>query len=152
MTTKCRSACSGEPADLSQIQYRGGRGTGVAANASGPGQVAGHVPVPRRPFGQLSRKVPPACYVQAPQQGIGTMMGRLSITETNEQVILSWLGLHAAFTKAGLPETWQVAIREVAGATAVSDWLADFGSLDRPDGILPGAQLRNVLQLRPGLT
>ena len=37
------------------------------------------------------------------------MMDRRSITETNEQVILSGLGLHAAFTKAGLPETWQVA-------------------------------------------
>ena len=81
------------------------------------------------------------------------MMGRLSITETNEQVDPELVG-PARRLHQGRPAR-DMASRDPRGGrrrSAVSDWLADFGSLDRPDGILPGAQLRNVLQLRPGLT
>ena len=108
--------------------------------------------MPTRWRGQLSRKVLPACWVSTQQQGICKMTERLLINETDDQVTLSWLGLHAAFTKAGLPERWQVAIRDRAGAAAVFDWLADFGSLDRPDGTLPGVQLNAVLQYAQGAT
>ena len=79
-------------------------------------------------------------------QTIGTDMSRLSVTETNDLVILSWLGLHAAFTKEGLPATWREAVIDPVSVAAVFDWLADFGSLDRPDETLPGEQLHLVLR------
>ncbi|MCO6418375.1 hypothetical protein JYK14_19715 [Siccirubricoccus sp. KC 17139] len=72
-------------------------------------------------------------------------MSPLTVSETENQVRLHWLGLHVAFAKdAGLPATWRDVVAAPSSKTAIYEWMAAFGRLETPGEPLPGDRLALV--------